>query len=123
MKAKINIKNIYSYIIGNYRYQSYYSKNFSWLMRNFIKKQITLRINSMDEECFNNGQCKMCGCKTTALQMANKECDKPCYPEMLSRKKWIKFVLDSMFGISIVINNRRWIIDLKNKKFKLYKDE
>lgn len=123
MKAKINIKNIYSYIIGNYRYQLYYSKNFSWLIRNFIKRQITLRINSMDKDCFNNGQCKMCGCKTTALQMANKECDKPCYPEMLSRKKWIKFVLDSMFGISTVINNRRWIIDLKNKKFKLYKDE
>lgn len=123
MKAKINIKNIYSYLIGNYRYQLYYSKNFSWLMRSFIKRQIALRINSMDEECFNNGQCKMCGCKTTALQMANKECDKPCYPEMLSRKKWIKFVLDSMFGISTVINNRRWIIDLKNKKFKLYKDE
>ena len=123
MKAKININNIFSDIIGTYRYQLYYSKNFSWLIRNFIKRQITLRINSMDEECFNNGQCKMCGCKTTALQMANKECDKPCYPEMLSRKKWIKFVLDSMFGISIVINNRRWIIDLKNKKFKLYKDE
>lgn len=123
MKAKINVKNIYSYIIGNYRYQLYYSKNFSWLIRSFIKRQIALRINSMDEECFNNGQCKMCGCKTTALQMANKECDKPCYPEMLSRKKWTKFVLDSMFGISTVINNRRWIIDLKNKKFKLYKDE
>ena len=123
MKAKINIKNIYSYIIGNYRYQLYYSKNFSWLMRNFIKRQITLRINSMDEECFNNGQCKMCGCKTTALQMANKECDKPCYPKMLSRSKWIKFVLDSMFGVSTVIDDRRWIIDFKTKKFKLYKDE
>ena len=123
MKAKINIKNIYSYIVGNYRYRIYYSKHLFWLMRKFIREQITLRINSMDEECFNNGQCKMCGCKTTALQMANKECDKPCYPEMLSRKKWIKFVLDSMFGISTVINNRRWIIDLKNKKFKLYKDE
>lgn len=123
MKAKINIKNIYSYLIGNYRYQLYYSKNFSWLMRTFIKRQIAMRIKSMDEECFNNGQCKMCGCKTTALQMANKECDKPCYPKMLSRKKWIKFVLDSMFGISTVINNRRWIIDFKTKKFKLYKDE
>ena len=123
MKAKINIKNIYSYIIGNYRYQLYYSKYFSWLIRSFIKRQIALRINSMDEECFNNGQCKMCGCKTTALQMANKECDKPCYPKMLSRNKWIKFVLDSMFGVSTVIDGRRWIIDLKTKKFTLYKDE
>ena len=123
MKAKINIKNIYSYIIGNYRYKLYYSKNFSWLMRNFIKRQITLRINSMDEECFNNGQCKMCECKTTALQMANKECDKPCYPKILSKKNWYKFTLNSFFGVGIIIDGKKWIIDLENNKFKLYKNE
>ena len=123
MKAKINIKNIYSYIIGNYRYQLYYSKHLSWLMREFIREQITLRINSMDEECFNSGQCKLCGCKTTALQMANKECDKPCYPKMLSKKNWSKLKLNSFFGIRINIGGKKWIIDLENNKFKLYKNE
>lgn len=123
MKAKINIKNIYSYLIGNYRYQLYYSKNFSWLMRSFIKRQIALRINSMDEECFNNGQCKMCGCKTTALQMSNKECDKPCYPKILSKKEWGKFVVYSILGFKTTINGKDWIIDFKDKKFKLYKNE
>ena len=42
----------------------------------------------MDQECYNAGECKICGCQTTALQMADKACDKPCYPEMLSRKNW-----------------------------------
>lgn len=28
------------------------------------------------------------GCTTTALQMANKACDKPCYPRMLTRSEW-----------------------------------
>ena len=42
----------------------------------------------MDKQCYNEGQCKMCGCQTTALQMANKACDKPCYPSMLSKSQW-----------------------------------
>lgn len=44
----------------------------------------------MDKECYNSGQCKICGCKTTALQLANKPCDKPCYPSMMSKKNWNK---------------------------------
>ena len=113
MKAKINIKNVYSYIIGNYRYQLYYSKYFSWLMRTFIKRQIAIRIKSMDEECFNNGQCKMCGCKTTALQMANKACNKPCYPSMLSRNKW--WLLKRTKGLTI--KGEYWTY--RQSKFKL----
>lgn len=42
----------------------------------------------MDPECYVKGQCKMCGCTTTALQMANKSCPKPCYPKMMNRKQW-----------------------------------
>jgi len=45
----------------------------------------------MDPECFEQGSCKMCGCDTTALQMADKACDKPCYPTMMTRDKWRVF--------------------------------
>lgn len=87
MKAKINIKNIVAYITGNLRYQLYYS-DFKFLIRKHIREQIDWRIEIMDKECFNNGSCTICGCSTTALQMANKACDKPCYPKMMNRRQW-----------------------------------
>ena len=87
MKQEIKLKDITAYFQGNLRYKLYYSK-FAFLIRPHIKEQIDIRINSMDKQCYNEGQCKLCGCQTTALQMANKACDKPCYPEMLSRKNW-----------------------------------
>ena len=86
-KAKPTLKNIIAYIQGKLRYKLYYS-NFVFLIRPHIREQIEARINSMDKQCYNEGQCKMCGCQTTALQMANKACDKPCYPSILSKKKW-----------------------------------
>lgn len=89
-KAKPTIKNIISYIQGNIRYKLYYSK-FSFLIPRHIREQIEYRIYKMDRECYNQGSCKMCGCKTTALQMANKQCDKPCYPKMMNRREWKNF--------------------------------
>lgn len=89
-KAKPTLKNIIAYIQGNLRYKLFYS-NFAFLIRPHIREQIQVRINSMDKQCYNEGQCKMCGCQTTALQMADKACDKPCYPEMMDKVTWNKF--------------------------------
>ena len=86
---KINFKNILAYIQGKLRYKLYYS-NFAFLIRPHIREQIEVRINSMDRECYNSGQCKLCGCETTALQMANKACDKPCHPKMFTKSEWKK---------------------------------
>lgn len=86
-ESKHPIKDIISYIQGNIRYRLYYS-NFKFLIRKHIQEQIDFRIQVMDRECYNNGSCKICGCETTALQMANKACDKPCYPRMYSKKVW-----------------------------------
>lgn len=67
----------------------------------------------MDDVCYTEGQCKMCGCKTTALQMANKACDKPCYPAMMSRRVW-----ESMLrGHTIYCNKTRKYWKLKNEQF------
>jgi hypothetical protein len=51
----------------------------------------------MDRECYNSGQCKICGCKTTALQFANKPCDKPCYPKMMSKRAWKKMDSNTLY--------------------------
>ena len=46
----------------------------------------------MKEECLLRGHCVKCGCKTTHLQFANKACDGKCYPAMMSKKKWKKYL-------------------------------
>jgi hypothetical protein len=90
MKAKINLLNIMSYLVGNFRYACY-DNSWSLLIRQHILEQIKWRIDIMDKECYKQGSCIMCGCSTTALQMANKACDKPCYPTMMSAGKWRNF--------------------------------
>ena len=111
-KAKPTLKNITAYIQGNLRYKLYYSK-FAFLIRPHIKQQIDVRINSMDKQCYDEGQCKLCGCQTTALQMANKACDKPCYPRMLNKKEW-NIITNKGF---ILINKKYWRIN--NNKFEI----
>lgn len=112
MKNKINLKNIISYIQGNIRYHIYYS-NYKFLLRNHIKEQIEYRINSMNRICYDQGSCIKCGCVTTALQMANKECEGNCYPKMFSKKTWNDWKKD-------IITNNNWYLDLTTKKFKKY---
>ncbi len=46
----------------------------------------------MEKECYSQGHCKLCGCDTPHLQMANKPCEKPCYPRMMSKSKWKDFL-------------------------------
>lgn len=104
---KINFKNVVAYIQGNFRYRLYYSAYFGWLMRTHIREQIDARIDSMDRICHSNGSCKMCGCMTTQLQMANKECDKPCYPAMMSRHIWMQMKA----GFMLRFKNGTWTLE------------
>jgi hypothetical protein len=84
------MKNVFAYLQGNIRYKIYYGK-FKFILSLHIEEQIEWRISVMDKECKDNGECKMCGCKTTALQMADKACSKPCYPKMMDRHTWRVF--------------------------------
>lgn len=117
MKNKITLKDVLAYIQGNIRY-SLYNSNWSWLIRKHIKEQIDIRINSMNKSCYNQGSCVMCGCRTTHLQMANKSCNKPCYPIMLNKKTWkgIKKI-DTIF---VDKNKVKWYL-LKGRFNKLKK--
>lgn len=116
-KEQINWTNIKSYLIGNYRYKLFYSKLWRFLMRKHIREQIEFRINSMDKECWNNGFCKMCGCSTPALQMADKSCKGDCYPEMMSKRDW-----KWLDGKDTLLVDKKGLIWSKMKdKFKLIK--
>jgi len=94
LTGKAKLSDVWHFCVGNYRYKLFYSTK-KWkrnLLREHIKEQIEYRIIWMDKQCYDQGSCKICGCETTALQMANKACDKPCYPPMLSKKEWDNFI-------------------------------
>ena len=97
-REQITVKNIISYIQGNVRYYLYYSKRLKGLIPSHIREQIEYRINSMNRECYNSGNCIKCGCSTTALQMANKTCEGNCYPAMMNRKTW-KLMKENRFKV------------------------
>ncbi len=84
----MKIKDIISYLQGNIRYFCYHKKYLNWMISKHIKEQYVYRINSMDKECYDNGSCKECGCKTTHLQFANKACEGHCYPVMENKSWW-----------------------------------
>lgn len=128
LTGKLSLKNdVLQYMIGNYRYKLYYwivngisaridkgKYSFNYiiglaLLRFHIYEQISWRIRVMDRECYTNGSCLMCGCSTTALQCANKSCDKPCYPEMMTKYHWKRFIA----GKSIVDKHGIWNLDLQ----------
>lgn len=115
MRAKINPENIISYILGNLRYKIYYSVFFKWMMRKHIREQIDFRVSVMDKGCYMSGSCKICGCKTVALQMADKPCDKPCYPEMMDKMFWNLF---KNWKLQYPDKNGRWFLD-ENKDLYL----
>lgn len=112
-----SVSDVWHYLLGNYRYFLYYS-SYKNLIRLHILEQIEFRVKNMDKECFNAGECKLCGCQTTALQMCNKACDKPCYPSMMNKKEWEIFKRGGIF----VDGEYRWMLDTKNNlnKFKIY---
>lgn len=97
LKLEYSFADIVDFFRGNLRYQAYYSKYFKWLIRTHILEQIDHRIVVMDRDCYNNGSCKVCGCNTTHLQMANKACEGDCYLPLMKRKEWRKFRIELRF--------------------------
>lgn len=95
--SKYNLSNIKSYLVGKWRYKLYNSHCCYGLLRTHIEEQIEFRIEHMQDECYNNGSCTLCGCETPALQMSDKACDKPCYPSMMNKKEWKLFNRGSIF--------------------------
>lgn len=125
--SKNKFSVVYSYFLGNFRYRLYYyrryKENFNsplmFFMRGHIAEQIEYRIYWMDIECYDKGECKICGCATTALQMCNKSCEKPCYPDMMSRWQWKRYKKGSSFRD----HNGIWLALLtQNNKPVLFKE-
>lgn len=86
---KYSISEIVDWFRAYFRFYCYYHKNFTFLLRPYIREQIDFRIDvMMDKDCYNLGYCKVCGCETPALQMADKPCEGNCYPKIVNRQDW-----------------------------------
>ena len=120
IKFQYSFADIIDYFRGNIRYKLYYSK-FNHMLPSHIKEQIDFRINiMMDKECYNRGSCKVCGCSTTNLQMANKPCEGHCYPQIVNEEVWFDFKLGGQIkNDSYIWDNNRITnkFELSDKQF------
>ncbi len=101
-----NPKEFFYYLQGNIRYYLYTSKSIylNNLVPKHIAEQYNLRISVMDRLCYKEGECTICGCETTKLQMADKACDKPCYPPMMDKALWEKFSIVYQLSLALYID-------------------
>lgn len=115
MVSDITFRNAWYWLQGNLRYLLYYRDRFRWLIPRHIREQIAFRISVMDSECYSGGSCKLCGCRTTALQMSNKSCDKPCYPPMMGVRDWDRFRL----GLAVEFDGWSWALFVNAGMYEL----
>lgn len=120
LTGKRPLIDVWHYFVGNLRYKLYYSKKWKKLIRPHILQQIEFRIMVMDTQCYSRGSCKLCGCETTALQMANKACDKPCYPSMMTEFQWNWF-----YNKGKVCKEGKYVFmySKKNNKYKILEEK
>jgi len=125
-----SLKDIYYYLQGKYRYYFYYGGNLSSkyefisklrkrVIRKHIKSQIEYRISTMNPACYNGGACVICGCETTALQMANKSCDGLEYPPIMFKSQWNKYKTGKTMYIK---GEYSWLYVPELKQTKLFKE-
>lgn len=115
--ARVTVRNVWAFLQGTLRYRLYYSR-FQWLIRRHVRAQIEWRIRVMEAECLGRGSCVRCGCRTTALQMASKSCDKPCYPPMMGRRRWRRFLA----GEPVWVAGAYWTQEERGGVVVVYRD-
>jgi hypothetical protein len=83
-----------------------------------VLEQIDYRIGIMDEECYDSGVCKFCGCETTALQMASKTCNGNEYPPIVKKNRWKRFMRGE---IVIIRGDYMWTYNPHTKGTHIYR--
>ena len=112
LDEELTPSNIYAYYLGTYRSELY--KLDDTALPPHIVGQYEARLLSMDKECKESGQCKICGCKTPEMQFDTKSCKGECYPPMMDKKEWELFLENK--------GNSEWkLLKRTNKFFKINK--
>ena len=75
-QLKIKLLTPAYFIVGNFRYYCYYTKNFfRFMIRKRIKAAICETVYSINKQCYNNAACKKCGCHVPKQNLGGKPCD------------------------------------------------
>lgn len=107
LRGEASLLDAWYWVQGTYRAYGYYYYKFSsdfpeyntpvrrevWrFMRDHIKGQLSFRVNSVNSQCYDSGSCISCSCKTPDVFFADKACNELCYPAMLNKEQWNKFI-------------------------------
>ena len=117
INCQYSVSDIIDYFRGNIRYWLFY--HIPWLLSTTTTQQFLFRVRVMNKDCFNNGECVVCGCRTLNLQFSNKGCEGHCYPKMMSKSKWKEFI----GGKPYYDGNMIWKFDDNNMVIKITKEQ
>ena len=82
---KINLKNIKSFLEGNYGY--YYDKFVG--KPKYIKEQIQYRYSLCKDDCIPNNKCIHCGCPPVKKAFSTYSCNEgKRFPDLMDEKRW-----------------------------------
>lgn len=90
MKIKdiFSIKNINSFIEGNYNYFKHKLGN----QPGYIEEQVLWRLKQCQDDCVPKGKCIECGCPTHKKVFVTSSCNNgKRFPDLMGEKEWTKF--------------------------------
>lgn len=91
MKQKITIKNIKSYIEGNFQR----SLEIAHMQPRHIQEQIAYRRLLCKDDCAVNNQCIICGCDFKGKTSVAESCNKERFPDLMSKIDWELYKIDN----------------------------
>jgi hypothetical protein len=114
------MKKAFNFVVGYLRYSLYYNRHLKNLIRPHILSQIDYRIRTMNTPCYDTGSCVLCGCTTTALQMANPSCEGLCYPPLTNKRTW---ATKSPIKVSNTLYNLLWVFNPSQHEYFPYDEK
>jgi len=98
---KINLINIRSYIVGNYRH---YKDNLIGSPE-YLKEQVYYRLYVCKDDCVVTGACKYCKCPPYKKSWVNTSCNGgERFPNLMDKPDWEKFKEDNRIEIEMLKN-------------------
>ncbi len=88
MKQKITIKNIKSFLEGNFQLGLEQLN----LQSQHIQEQIAYRRLLCKDDCMIAGKCKYCGCEVLGKTSVKESCNKnERFPDLMGKLEWDKY--------------------------------
>lgn len=53
------------------------------------------QVKEKSPECWEMGECIVCGCDILGKTMEDRSCEDKCYPEMMNKEQWNQYKIDN----------------------------